>query len=84
MITPLGKRVLVKRDVGAKKTDSGIIMAATEVKTLGIVLSVGNDPDLSLKEGDRVILPLTGSLKFEHEGEALEIFLEDAIYGKFS
>lgn len=80
MIQPIGKRVLVKRDEGADKTAAGIIMVNKDIKSLGTVLAVGDDPELRLKEGDRVILPQQGSLQFEWEGEHLEILLEDTIY----
>jgi chaperonin GroES len=56
-IKPIGERVLIKIKSSEEKTAGGIVIpeAAQEKTQEGIVVSVGESPDIKVKKGDVVI-----------------------------
>jgi len=56
-IKPLGDRVLVEIKGSEEKTSGGIVIpqAAQEKTQEGIVVSVGDSPDIKVKKGSKVI-----------------------------
>ena len=56
-IKPLGERILIKIKTSEEKTAGGIVIPETaqEKTQEGIVVSVGDSPDIKLKKGDIVI-----------------------------
>ena len=43
MLMPTGDRVLIKRDKGEEKTESGIIYVKEQRRQTGVILAVGDD-----------------------------------------
>lgn len=90
-IKPLHDKVIVKRDVLATQTESGIHMPQNEqkIQQKGTVIAIGPGRMLdngaihpvTLKEGDRVLLPYGKAKPFEEDGEAYEVFTEGEIFG---
>ena len=68
-IKPLGNRVLVKYSDKVAKSHGGIIIPATaqEKPMTGTVISVGNDPSLTVKEGDLVMFSKNSGTKIDDE-----------------
>ena len=56
-IKPLGERILVKIKTSDEKTSGGIVIPQTaqEKTQEGIVVSVGDSPDIKVKKGDVII-----------------------------
>jgi chaperonin GroES len=56
-IKPIGERILVKIQEGEEKTASGIIIPQTaqEKTQEGIVVTVGDDESIKVKENDRIM-----------------------------
>lgn len=56
-IKPLGERILVEIKTSEEKTAGGIVIpqAAQEKTQEGIVISVGESPDIKVKSGDIII-----------------------------
>ena len=56
-IKPLGERILIKIKSSEEKTAGGIVIPETaqEKTQEGIVVSVGDSPDIKVKKGDVVI-----------------------------
>lgn len=89
-ITPLGKRVLVKRTEEEEKSTGGIIIPDTakekpqqaEIKALGIGKDdEGNDVSFTVKVGDKVLISKYGGTDVKVEGEELLIINESDILG---
>ena len=68
---PLGDRVLLQLKKAEEKTASGLFVPATaqEKTNRGIVLAVGEDPAIHVKEGDEVIYDLYAGTKLKENGE---------------
>lgn len=56
-IKPIGERILVKIQEGEEKTASGIIIPQTaqEKTQEGVVVAVGDDESIKVKENDRIM-----------------------------
>lgn len=56
-IKPLGERILIKIKTTEEKTAGGIVIPETaqEKTQEGIVVSVGDSPDIKVKKGDVII-----------------------------
>jgi len=56
-IKPLGERILVKIKTSDEKTAGGIVIPETaqEKTQEGIVVSIGDSPDIKLKKGDVIV-----------------------------
>ncbi|KAI3646389.1 hypothetical protein MP228_001947 [Amoeboaphelidium protococcarum] len=92
-LVPLLDRVLVRRVKAPEKTASGIYIPekAQEALNEGLVLAVGpgsvNNQTgqrvaMSLKEGDKVVLPSYGGQTVKVNSEELQLFRESDILGK--
>ena len=55
MLQPTGDRILVKRDDGEERTESGIWYAKQQNKNTGVVIAVGDDERFT--EGKSLIKP---------------------------
>ncbi len=55
MLQPTGDRILVKRDDGEERTESGIWYAKQQNKNTGVVVAVGDDERFT--EGKSLIKP---------------------------
>jgi len=82
-VRPLGDRVLVRPIKNSQKTSSGIYLPdlVDKMKT-ALVLAVGNDPAVGVKEGDTIIYEDFGSIEIEINGEILLIFKAKDILAK--
>ena len=78
MIKPLADRVLIKIQKGEEKTKSGIILAnvdkeksqIAEVVAVGLGGNVeGNNIEMYVKVGDRVIINKYAGTEIEYEGQ---------------
>ncbi len=58
-IVPLGTRVLIRPLEQENRTASGIILPETakEKPQTGLVIAVGDDESIKVKEGDKVLFP---------------------------
>jgi len=85
-------RVLVEKFKPAKKTAGGVFLPESAVSKLneGTVVAVGpgaRDKDgktlpLSVKEGDKVLLPDYGGTEIEVDGKELHLYRDDDILAK--
>jgi chaperonin GroES len=92
-LAPLGDRVLVRRAPKETQTASGIFLPSDKTKdpNEGDVIAVGpGEKDVtgalhavSLKAGDKVLLPEYGGSKVKIDDEELFLFRESEILGKF-
>jgi len=92
-LLPLFDRVLIERFVAETKTKGGIMIPEkAQGKVLnGTVVAVGpgqradngNTIPVSVKEGDRVLLPEYGGTKVEIENKEYYIFRDSEILGKW-
>ncbi|XP_057292875.1 10 kDa heat shock protein, mitochondrial-like isoform X1 [Hydractinia symbiolongicarpus] len=90
---PLLDRVLVQRFVAETSTKGGILLPEKSVGKLseGTVVSVGpggrdqngNTVPVSVKAGDKVLLPEYGGTKLEIEDQEYVIFRDAELIGKF-
>jgi chaperonin GroES len=70
-IEPLGSRVLVQPLEGESQTRSGLYLPETakEKPQTGLVTAVGDDEDITLKEGDKVLFAKYSGTEFKFNGE---------------
>lgn len=70
-IIPLGDRVLLKTAMEETTTKSGIIIpdTAQEKTQTGKVIAIGNDSDITVKVGQRVIYEKYAGAQVEIEGD---------------
>ncbi|MEZ5988663.1 MAG: co-chaperone GroES [Planctomycetota bacterium] len=88
-IVPLGDRVLLKRVEAEQKTKGGILLPETakEKPKEGIVISVGKgrvlpsgeNAEMTVKEGDRVIFSSYAGTEVKIDGEEYLILSEDEV-----
>lgn len=91
-ITPLGRRVLVKRSTSEEKTAGGIFLPDTakekpqEAEVLA--LGVGKDDEgkdvstlFTVKKGDKVLISKYGGTEVKLDGETYTLLREDDILG---
>ena len=78
MIKPLADRILIKMKEGEEKTESGLILsaAAKEKPQIAEVIAVGpggmidgNQVEIYVKPGDRVIVSKYAGTEVKYEGE---------------
>lgn len=89
-VLPLLNRIVVRKAEPQTKTASGIIVSKNESVTHGVVLEVGpgqydykgNLQPLSLKVGDRVLLPEFGGQKVTLNEQELFIYRDSDIVAK--
>ena len=81
-IKPLGERILLKIKSSEEKTSGGIVIpeAAQEKTQEGIVVSVGDSPDIKVKKGDVVIYDKYAGTQIKiDDKEHLILKLEDIL-----
>jgi chaperonin GroES len=87
---PLLNRIVVKKAEQQTKTASGIIVSKPETASHGVVLEAGPGAfdnngkivPLSVKVGDRVLLPEYGGQKVKLNDQELYIYRDTEIVGK--
>ncbi len=88
MIKPLGDRVLIKMKEGEETTKSGIILAtnAQEKPQIAEVIAVGpggnidgNNIEMHVKAGDKVIVSKYAGTQIKYEGEEYIIVKQNDI-----
>ena len=88
MIKPLGDRVLIKMKEGEETTKSGIILAtnAQEKPQIAEVIAVGpggnidgNNIEMHVKTGDKVIVSKYAGTQIKYEGEEYIIVKQNDI-----
>ena len=88
MIKPLGDRVLIKMKEGEETTKSGIILAtnAQEKPQIAEVIAVGpggnidgNNIEMHVKVGDKVIVSKYAGTQIKYEGEEYIIVKQNDI-----
>ena len=88
MINPLGDRVLIKMKEGEETTKSGIILAtnAQEKPQIAEVIAVGpggnidgNNIEMHVKAGDKVIVSKYAGTQIKYEGEEYIIVKQNDI-----
>ena len=81
-IKPLGERILIKIKSSEEKTAGGIVIPETaqEKTQEGIVVSVGDSPDIKVKKGDVVIYDKYAGTQIKiDDKEHLILKLEDIL-----
>ena len=88
---PLNDRVLVKREDPEDKTPGGIILpqGAKEKPREGIVKVIGPGKErdngtvkkMTVKVGDRILMPMFAGSEIKVDGEIYVLLLEDEILG---
>ena len=70
-IKPIGERILVKITVGEEKTASGIIIPQTaqEKTQEGVVIAVGDDETIKVKDGDRIMYDKYAGTSIKIDGD---------------
>lgn len=86
-VVPLNDRLWLKREVGAKETEEGIVLPSAEEKSTYTILNVGpNVKDERLKPGVRVISTMFGAVDIlgldvpKEEQQLYVLLAEDVIY----
>ena len=71
-VKPLGDRILVKMEKEEEKTSSGLYIPETaqEKTQIGVVVAVGDDEEIKVKNGDRVMYD-------KYSGTTIKIDSED-------
>lgn len=69
-IQPLGSRVLVQPIEEESRTAGGIFLpdTAKEKPQLGLVVAIGDDEDIKVQTGDKVIYPKYTGTEFRYNG----------------
>lgn len=82
-IKPLGDKVVVRPDKAESMTVGGIYIPETAKETpqRGVVVSVGDKDDLTVKEGDIVIYSQMAGSEIHINGDELLIMRESDIFG---
>jgi len=83
-LKPLGDRVLIKKDSPNRETASGIVLPKEEKVVEATVVEVGpgtKDVKITLKAGDRVLLPEWGGTKVKIGSVEHFLYRESEILG---
>jgi len=69
-LQPLGARVLIKVLEQENRTASGILLPETakEKPQVGQVIAIGDDEDIKVKPGDKVLFAKYTGTEIKHEG----------------
>lgn len=80
-IKPMGERVLVKMEVAAEKTASGLIIPQTaqEKTQMGTVLAIGDSDKIKVKNGDKIMYDKYAGTTIKVDGEEMLIIKEESI-----
>ena len=82
-IKPAFNKILISPDPEKEITEGGIIIpdAAKEKPTVGIVIAIGTDDDLTVKVGDKVIFSKIGAREITEGEEHFILVKETEIIG---
>lgn len=81
---PLSDRVLVKKDTAQRETASGLVLPKEEKVVTAMVIAAGPgkvDSPVTLKAGDKVLLPEWGGQRVTVDGAELHLYRESEILG---
>jgi chaperonin GroES len=83
-IKPLGDRVLLKPELTPPKTPGGIILPEMAIKKTqeGLVVAIGEDKEIKLKVGDRVIYDKYAGVPLDVEGKEMLLMKHSDIIAK--
>ena len=75
-VEPLGSRVLIRPLEQESKTASGLLLPETakEKPQTGEVVAIGDDEDITLKAGDRVLFAKYSGTEFKLDGVEYILF----------
>jgi len=85
-IQPLGSRVLVQPIEEESRTAGGIFLpdTAKEKPQLGLVVAVGDEEEIKVKAGDKVIFPKYTGTEFRYNGVEYLIMESSDILAKLA
>jgi len=85
-IQPLGARVLIRPQDQEARTASGILLPETakEKPQTGVVVAVGDDEDIKVQVGDKVIFAKYTGTEFRHNGTEYLIMEASDILAKIN
>ncbi|MCS6948832.1 MAG: co-chaperone GroES [Armatimonadota bacterium] len=85
-IQPLGSRVLVQPIEEESRTAGGIFLpdTAKEKPQLGLVVAVGDDEEIKVQVGDKVIFPKYTGTEFRYNGTDYLIMEANDILAKLT
>ncbi len=85
-IQPLGSRVLVQPIEEESRTAGGILLpdTAKEKPQIGVVVAVGDDEEIKVKAGDKVIFPKYTGTEFRYNGTDYLIMESSDILAKLT
>ncbi|MDT8898134.1 MAG: co-chaperone GroES [Thermanaerothrix sp.] len=85
-IQPLGSRVLVRPLDQEARTASGILLPETakEKPQTGLVVAVGDDEEIKVQVGDKVIFAKYSGTEFRHDGTEYLIMEASDILAKIT
>lgn len=85
-IQPLGSRVLVQPIEEESRTAGGIFLpdTAKEKPQLGLVVAIGDDEEIQVKAGDKVIYPKYTGTEFRYNGVEYLIMESNDILAKLT
>jgi len=80
-ILPMGERVLVRMEVAAEKTASGLIIPQTaqEKTQMGIVEAIGDSEEITVKSGDKIMYDKYAGTTIKVDGEEMLILKMESI-----
>lgn len=84
--TPLGDRILVKKEEQVKTEESGLVIptSTADAPATGHIVRVGEgDHKFTIKEGDRVMFGRNAGVEIELEEGKFRLMREADIFGKF-
>jgi chaperonin GroES len=84
-LEPLGSRVLIRPLEQESKTASGLLLpdTAKEKPQTGEVVAVGDDEDIKLKVGDRVLFAKYSGTEFKLDGVEYILFDANDVLARF-
>jgi chaperonin GroES len=84
-IEPLGSRVLIRPLEGESKTSSGLLLPETakEKPQTGAVVAVGDDEEIKLKVGDKVLFAKYSGTEFKLDGVEYILFEATDVLARF-
>ena len=85
-IQPLGSRVLVQPIEEESRTAGGIFLPETakEKPQLGLVVAIGDDEEIKVQAGDKVIYPKYTGTEFRYNGVEYLIMESNDILAKLT
>ena len=84
-LEPLGSRVLIRPLEQESKTSSGLLLPETakEKPQTGEVVAIGDDEDITLKVGDKVLFAKYSGTEFKLDGVEYILFEYSDVLARF-